>query len=342
MPLLVCHIGWMHLYEGLYGKPDRIVGGGSYVQQHKTGGEVCNFLRCADGHVYGHVETFKGKKDRPIKIESIGAAKAADEADDVDVVWTATHPIERTRRVVGWYRRARVFRDRQYFTKSPSLQHKRDALDSFRIRVRPDDAVLIPLDERTLKLGRGKGWIGQANWWFPEQSKNPQVKRFISELRSLMSPTSRVSIAKQLTSKRGKWGGDSDPARKAAVEAAAIAVVEAHYSAFRVRSVEDENRGWDLEAHKKGHEPLCLEVKGLFASDLQIGLTPREYRVLVSHSKGEMDNYRLCVVTDALSQRPKLAIFRYALDRACWIDEYNNEVLAVSIKPIEAAIISVP
>jgi hypothetical protein len=53
-----------------------------------------------------------------------------------------------------------------------------------------------------------------------------------------------------------------------------------------------------------------------------------------------MDNYRLCVVTDALGARPTLTILRYAPTDACWIDEYRNKKLALSINPIEAAIIS--
>ncbi len=41
--LFFCNIGWMSRYEGLSGKPDKIVGGGSYVAENATGGEVCNF-----------------------------------------------------------------------------------------------------------------------------------------------------------------------------------------------------------------------------------------------------------------------------------------------------------
>src|SRR5208282_5710824 len=66
-PLLVCNIGWMSRYEGLEGKPDEIVGGGQYVNEHGRGHEVCNFLRCTDGYVYGHVETIK--KDTTVRLE---------------------------------------------------------------------------------------------------------------------------------------------------------------------------------------------------------------------------------------------------------------------------------
>ncbi len=340
MPLLVCHVGWMNLYEGLQGKPDRIVGGGSYVREHGAGGEVCNFLRCKDDYVYGYVETFQKKKDRPISIELLGSDEDAGHVDGIDVLWTATHPTEGSRRVVGWYRYARVFRHRQHFEKYPSLQHKWEELDNFRVRAPARDTMLIPLDKRTLKLGHGKGWIGQANWWFPEQSQNAQVKKFLGEARILMSRTSPVSLIKRMGSRSGKWGANSDPERKAAVETAAIAAVEAHYAGYRIKSVENENLGWDLEAAKKGNEPLHLEVKGLWAADLQVGLTPREYRALVSHMKGEMDNYRLCVVTEALGKKPKLAIFRYSQAAAGWLNEYSGKGVSPTITPIEAAIVS--
>ena len=73
-PLLVCNIGWMSHYKGLAGKPDNIVRGGKWVVKHKTGHEVCNFVHCKDGNVYGHVETIKNEIDRQIKIETLGAS----------------------------------------------------------------------------------------------------------------------------------------------------------------------------------------------------------------------------------------------------------------------------
>ncbi|MGE3476395.1 MAG: hypothetical protein AB7H70_11375 [Rhodospirillaceae bacterium] len=53
MAIMFCNIGWMSRYEGPEGKPDKIVGGGSYVNENEKGGEVRNFLHCSDGYVYG-------------------------------------------------------------------------------------------------------------------------------------------------------------------------------------------------------------------------------------------------------------------------------------------------
>jgi hypothetical protein len=129
MNLLFCNIGWMARYDGLKGKPDRIVGGGKYVDDNGHGAEVCNFLRCDDDYVYGHVETLKGELDdggidRDIDIVKLGAERDAKFVDGLDVIWTAKHPEEGGRRVIGWYRNARISRKRQNFPKSPSPQHR--------------------------------------------------------------------------------------------------------------------------------------------------------------------------------------------------------------------------
>jgi len=42
-----------------------------------------------------------------------------------DVVWAATDPEEGGHKVVGWYRYATLFRERQEFAEPPSRQHAR-------------------------------------------------------------------------------------------------------------------------------------------------------------------------------------------------------------------------
>ena len=59
--IVFCGIGWMGRYRGLAAQADKIFGGGRYVRENETGHEVCNFLRCDDGNVYGHVETIRGE-----------------------------------------------------------------------------------------------------------------------------------------------------------------------------------------------------------------------------------------------------------------------------------------
>jgi hypothetical protein len=182
--LFFCNIGWMNGYEGLAGKPNKIVGGGKYVDKYKTGAEVCNFLPADDGLVYGHVETIKGDIDRQIRLEALGAGGAS--AEGVTVVWTATHPQEGGRRVIGWYRGATVFRDRHKFRKPPSLQHRRDRIRDFRVRAQASDARRIPIEERIVQMPKGRGWMGQVPWWTPPARPNREVGRFLAQVTALI------------------------------------------------------------------------------------------------------------------------------------------------------------
>ncbi|WP_050991756.1 protein NO VEIN domain-containing protein [Bradyrhizobium yuanmingense] len=332
----------MAAYEGIVGQPDRIVGGGAWVRKNKDGGETCNFLKCDDGYVYGHVETIKGKKDRPISIEMLGAKPDAPFVDHIDVVWTATDPNKRGRWVVGWYRDARVYRERVPFRKLPSAQHRLERFkDDYRIRARAENMVIIPHKQRNIGLGRGKGWIGQANWWFPEKQSNAAIRRFVETMRARLDAGPDLVPGNNGGSGGGKWGAKSDPLRNAQVEAAAILKVREHFLGHRIKSVEKDNLGWDLEARSKGGgAALRLEVKGLFGNELKIGLTSNEYRAFKKHMDGAMPEYRLCVVTGALSGKPRLVVFRFDAARQRWIDDHTNNIVAPGINIVQAAIVS--
>ena len=182
--MLFCNIGWMSRYEGLVGKPDKIVGGGKWVAENESGHEVCNFLPCPDGFVYGHVETIHGENDRQIRLERLGGTGGS--LEGIDVIWRATHPDERGRRVVGWYRNATVFRERQDFEAFPSKQHKRDDITSYRIRALASDAHRLELEERSLAMGRGKGWMGHTPWWSPADASPQEVQLFLRRTRRLI------------------------------------------------------------------------------------------------------------------------------------------------------------
>ena len=181
--MLFLNIGWMSNYRGLT-EGDQISGGGRWVVENGQGHEVCNFLPCPDGQVYGHVETIHGSNDRQIHLERFGAARS-DDSLRTDVIWTATHPEERARRVVGWYRNATVYRHRQRFDDFPTAQHRRDGIDTYRVKADWRDATLLPPEQRLLKLSRGKGWMGQTQWWAPRHATTP-IRKFLSELDSLM------------------------------------------------------------------------------------------------------------------------------------------------------------
>lgn len=186
MPVLFCNIAWMDRYSGL-SLTDIPKGGGRYVIQNGLAGEVCNFTPADDDKVYGHFETIKGDLDREVRLERLGVDKSAAHVDGIDVVWTAPYEGSGSRHVIGWYRNARVFRRRQEVEPaSLSATHSRDGIGSYRVVARAEDAILLPPASRSLGYKRGKGWGGQASWWYIDPPTNPEVARFLRRVNALM------------------------------------------------------------------------------------------------------------------------------------------------------------
>jgi len=116
-----------------------------------------------------------------------------------------------------------------------------------------------------------------------------------------------------------------DSSKRAEVEKIAIGITSAHYRklGYVVDSVERDGVGWDLNA-KQDRVWLKLEVKGLSQANISAIITPNEYRKMTDEA--QKANYRLCVVTDALAEEPKLSIFAYSPETHSWKDENNREL----------------
>ncbi|HPE61857.1 MAG TPA: hypothetical protein PLB10_16105 [Thiolinea sp.] len=183
-PLFFCNTGWMNWYEGLEGQADRLIGGGSFVDENGWGGEVCNFLVADDGFVYGYVETGKGDVDRKVSLERLGGGGHS--VSGVDVVWTAKNPSTGGRYVVGWYKNATVFRERQFFSEAVSEQHQRDDLKSYRIRGLSQNCVRLDVKQRQVRMGSGTGFMGMTPWWYPPENAVGEVREFVDQVRGLL------------------------------------------------------------------------------------------------------------------------------------------------------------
>lgn len=318
-PLLFCNVGWMEDYQGQTAL-DQISGGGSWVAEHGTGHEVCNFLD-VDGTVYGYVQA----QGQGINLSRLGADAGAAYLDGVTVVWTARRTGVGTV-IVGWYRNARVYGPFQRFNPVPPVQAA-NGIESFLIAARTEDCTLLPIDARTKDVPRQtKGGMGQSNVWYVDQ---PEMEDFRREVQALIDlPTSPQSVPVERSR--------PDQARKLLVEAAAITTCWRHYEAlgYILTSVEKDNVGWDLEA-VSGKTRLRIEVKGLSAQAKQIELTPNEYSAFLAQS----EDYRLAVVADALGV-PKLAIGRYSSEFAKYVIE--DSAGGLDIQPKTGAIIRFP
>lgn len=330
-PLLFCFTGWMEKYRGLDAQQDELIGGGAYPDEHGVGGEICNFVECDDGNTYGFFES----GDHQTNISRLGASADDEWIDGVNVVWMAASPDDGKRKIVGWYADARVYRHRQLFGSLPSQQHARDRLVDYKVVAPASSAVLLPLTDRHLIVKKSRSWSGQAQCWYPDTSV-PEVAAFDRQVRTLIAgeaPALNVQKAAVDTNQRLQ------------VEARAIAVVteyfEAAPKAYSIKSVERDNVGWDLEARRNGEQTLHLEVKGLSGTQARIGLTPNEYRILQDHIAGIEPDYRLCIVTSALSNAPRLQIVQFSPETREWRNTVTGVVAQLGIDPVESAFISV-
>lgn len=316
MAVVFFNVGWMNRYRGL-DPQDQIRHGGAWVEEHGVGHEVYNFKPhpSRGGRVCcGWVQA----RDATIKIEKLGASREDEWVDGVTVVWVAKHPRGGVR-VVGWYRNARVYRVPQLAPAGfdRPVRSKRDQAGFFARAKERDCRLLEPDDryDRRLAIPRNlPGGMGQSPVWFASErlgrSVVARVEAFIKE--------DALPVSQRTPKKAPRRAIDVE--RKAAIERAAIGAVTRYYEGlrFRVRSVEKDNVGWDLNA-TRGTEKLHLEVKGLSAASVVAEVTPNEYAQMTAPRV--RPSYRLCIVTNALVRGRKLRIFEAR--GKVWVDQFD-------------------
>jgi hypothetical protein len=320
--MLFLRVGWMNRYRGLSG--DQITGGGEFVNEHGYGHEIFNFKPFHQS-VYGYVQPVRGGINQAggatINISRLGATKEADFVSGVLAIWVATSP-EGGTYIVGWYRNAIVHRCWQSPPAGAGREYNGQALGYY-VEAAKTDAKLLPLDERLFRIPRGEAGMGQSNVWYADDPA--QHKKIRLDVLNFV-------LAQQLPLqghlKNSTSPHQPDPFIRTKVERAAVAKVAAHYTGlgYDVRSVEEDNVGWDLTA-KFGQCELKLEVKGLSGADTRIELTPNEYAKMKQH----LASYRVCVVTNALSS-PQLAVFSYSTDSQRWEDGSERELKIVKVE----------
>lgn len=293
MRMVLFKTGWMNYYQGQT-EVDQLIGGGQYVAEHHAGHEVFNFLP-SGGMCFGNVQP---ANDGQIRLENIDNAYAEQESiDGVTVVWCATDPENGGIKVCGWYKNATIYRKweplpdniiRGIRQNGGVTHYKVSSSDAHLIRPKYRDYVIPRATQEICGFGQS-----QIRYLVDEKcgTLKDQLSKFIDgfvsgdeRLVNLLDPMENQDAE----SNRGL--GPSDPG----VEEEAIRIATEFYvgNGHTVRSVETDNRGWDLQA-SKGDKTLKIEVKGLSGTVCSIGLTPNEYRAF--HSVG--DDYRLFIVT---------------------------------------------
>ena len=159
-PVIFFNIGWMTHYQGV-SQTDPIQGGGRYVAETQSGGEIFNFKPYRK-RLYGYVQASRSSS---IRLERLGAAASDNSVDGVTVVWTASHPTNKGTYVVGWYQNATIFR-----SYGELARRSDDTITIHHASAELTDGFLLPPDARTLAVPRGKGGMGQSNVWYAEQN----------------------------------------------------------------------------------------------------------------------------------------------------------------------------
>ena len=303
--MLFCRVGWMKRYEDKL-EEDPIHGGGSYVDKHGYGHEIYNFLRDDQGNLYGFVEAGSNKMSIAVKmaIERLEAKSSDESVSQVLVIWVAAPPRDSSMRVVGWYKNATVFRRvqscPQHLNGQRSLPDPNDHW-GFRIAAKQKDAVLLPEGERTFEIAKAKGGcsgMGQKNIWYADALKDQKLRQEVLNYISRKGSETSASQGKKAV-KTTPYQPDIE--KRHQVELAAMSAVESWYArrGWKIEDVSSQNIGWDIEATREGSF-LRIEVKGFSASNIAFDLTPREYEQLLAN----VDSYRVCVVPNALENKP--------------------------------------
>lgn len=300
----------MDYYAGIKKGVDRITGGGRYVARHKYGFEIYNFLRSAS-RVYGYVQV-KGANN----ITRLGASPDADRVDGVTIVWAARRRTGGIY-VVGWYRNATVFREYQ---SSPNDRRRREPgtgrLMSWNITARARDIRLLRDEERRFKLRYGRDALGMSLTNYVDGATASE-RRLQRRLLQYVGSDGAAGETAASTRRRRGPGRQQDPALRSRIELAAMQLVGDWYEkhGFQIKPIYRDCVGWDLEARSNGRV-LRLEVKGCSSDSPACELTPNEFSKMHRHR----DNYRVCIVTNALGRRPKLWDFRYVAEKGGWLD----------------------
>ncbi|WP_321415463.1 DUF3883 domain-containing protein [uncultured Desulfobacter sp.] len=135
----------------------------------------------------------------------------------------------------------------------------------------------------------------------------------------------RIAELIRRTIKRDKYlvQISTDPIKKQEVEELAINKAIEYYKQrqYKVRSVEKDNLGWDLEATNET-EKLLIEVKGLSQSQIAVELTANEYESMKKYK----DIYRVAILTDARESNCCLHIFSYSLENKLWKNKNGRKL----------------
>lgn len=300
--VIVFHTAWMAKYDG--DRSSFSAGGFKYAVKHGYGHEMFNF-REIDGDYYGYVPPTGN-----LHLEKyFNVARDAQKLGGMTVVWTAPHPEQGGRAVVGVWKNATVYRADQEPTRQIARRRKVGPKDfaGYRCTARVQDCVLLlpdarPVFVRPSQSRKDGSWPGQQKVFYPKAGSAAlkRLETILSDIASAGASGSKGSGRKGKAN-RSSWQANVELRKK--TEVAAIMAVGSRLESkgYTVKSVEKDNVGYDLIA-TRDEEVLHYEVKGRSGRDVCADLSVNEFDCLKKYERERKPgaHYRIAIVTDAL------------------------------------------
>lgn len=302
--IIVFHTAWMDKYDG--DRASLSAGGFKFAAEHGYGHEMYNF-RNIDGHYYGYVPPTGA-----LHFENhFSVPKSTEVLEGVTVVWTAPHPEQGGRAVVGVWRDAKVYRHDQEPTGALARRRKIGSeIAGYRCMAEAKNCALLRPDARPIfvpsrQARGGESWPGQQKVFYPKP-KSEALRRLTGILRDIdLRSSSGAKASNSKSRKTGRSGWQADVEKRRRIEVAAVEAVGLHLEGlgFTIQSVEKDNLGYDLVA-TRGDETLHVEVKGRSGSDVVAELSVNEFDCLSRYQRLRKpdEHYRIAIVTDALAK----------------------------------------
>ena len=308
--VLFARIGNMDYYQGA--ADERPIGGGKYNEDN-IGFEACNFLS-VENYIYGYFQPGGYKPDGinygSINLQRIDpkVGKNETEVDDVLVIFFTTdpeleiNPIGPVTRsvIVGWYKNATVYREREYISRSGINSE----LDGYFLKVKANDAFLLPKKNRAYRLGHSihgekKGNPGQSNsFYLYEQDKilknfNKDIYKWIPEAIKyvntyngpVLQNDADIMMEKENTNNQkidGLGFEENEKIRKSIENySTAVTIKYLENEGYEVKEYNEQKqkicayKPYDLLAYKDGKE-FYVEVKGTRTLGTQVIFTKNE------------------------------------------------------------------
>lgn len=176
--VLFCNIAWMEKYSGTT-VGDKQHSGAKYIKETGNGFEKFNFADFGDEYQYGFVETkyvngvveAQGPNYKKFNLSQFGEEfKNAESADGILVIFCSQNPTDNQFCIVGYYKNASVFKNRQI---APDVFEGEQF--QYNLRCLKEDAVLIPADKR-LAINCGIQLFHRQLFFYPShKDENSQI-----------------------------------------------------------------------------------------------------------------------------------------------------------------------